>query len=221
MPVSLSLAAARSGLGGFLLILTALLPLPALSHPHVWASAKAEIIYDPDGKVTGIRHVWTFDEGYSAYATQGLDKDGDGALSPDELVTLAKEYLPSLAEFDYFTSVTMNGDKQGFSAPQTYAVSYGRELTLDFVLPLRTATKSKSVLLEIFDPSLLVYLSLSEDSDAVRVSEAKQDCTIHISRPGSTGENGQPRKPKTFLEALMASSSTGPKIANRVVVSCP
>ena len=58
---------------------------PAQAHPHVWITAKAEIVYAADGNVSGVRHHWTFDAGYSAYLTQGLDKNGDGNLTPDEL----------------------------------------------------------------------------------------------------------------------------------------
>ena len=56
--------------------------LAGLAHPHVWVTAKAEIVFAPDRKVTGVRHPWTFDEAYTAYVTQGLDKNGDGKLSP-------------------------------------------------------------------------------------------------------------------------------------------
>ena len=34
---------------------------PALAHPHVFVTARAEVLYAPDGKMTGVRHAWTFD----------------------------------------------------------------------------------------------------------------------------------------------------------------
>ena len=67
---------------------------PALAHPHVWVTAKAEVVFAPDGKVTGVRHHWTFDEAYTAYVTQGLDKNNDGKLSPEELQELATRTPP-------------------------------------------------------------------------------------------------------------------------------
>ena len=34
----------------------------AEAHPHVWITAKSELIYAPDGTITGVRHAWTFDD---------------------------------------------------------------------------------------------------------------------------------------------------------------
>ena len=53
-----------------------LLPAPVFAHPHVWVAAREKVLFSPDGKIIGFRHVWTFDEMYSAFATEGLGKDG-------------------------------------------------------------------------------------------------------------------------------------------------
>ena len=45
----------------------------AQAHPHVWVTMKSELVYAPDGSVTGVRHAWTFDDMFSTYATQGLE----------------------------------------------------------------------------------------------------------------------------------------------------
>ena len=43
---------------------------------------------DANHQITGIRHAWTFDEFYSAMAVQGLDTNGDGVFSAEELKPL-------------------------------------------------------------------------------------------------------------------------------------
>src|ERR1700730_4578265 len=44
----------------------------ATAHPHVWVTMRSELVYAPDGAVTGIRQAWTFDDLFSTYATQGM-----------------------------------------------------------------------------------------------------------------------------------------------------
>ena len=70
-----------------LLIAAALCLVPALAqaHPHVWVDAAAEMLFDDKGRIAAIRHHWRFDEGFSAYALQGLDTDRDGKYSAEEL----------------------------------------------------------------------------------------------------------------------------------------
>jgi len=43
----------------------------AHAHPHVWITFKSELLYAPDGTLTGIHHLWTFDDMFSTFATHG------------------------------------------------------------------------------------------------------------------------------------------------------
>src|SRR5919112_3503987 len=101
--------------------------IPALAHPHVSVTARAEVLYGTDGRVTGVRHAWTFDKAYSAFLTQGLDANKDGKLTPEELQPLAKENTESLVDFEYFTVLKANGAKQAFDSPRDYAMTYANE----------------------------------------------------------------------------------------------
>src|SRR4051794_37013272 len=149
-----------------LLALVSLLALagiasPARAHPHVWVTAKAEIVYGADGKVSGVRHQWTFDAGYSAYLTQGLDKNGDGKLTPDELQEMAKENAESLVEFDYFTVLKVNGAKQAFEAPREYGMTFEDGLArLSLFVPMASPVRGKTLSLEVYDPTFFVSFSL-------------------------------------------------------------
>jgi len=46
-----------------------------------WVTIKSEIVYAPDGSVTGVRHAWTFDDMFSAFATQGLEAKKTGEFT--------------------------------------------------------------------------------------------------------------------------------------------
>jgi hypothetical protein len=43
-------------------------------------TARAEIVFDAAGRVAAVRHIWQFDEAFSAYAMQGYDANNDGRL---------------------------------------------------------------------------------------------------------------------------------------------
>ena len=57
----------------------------ASAHPHVRVTMRSELVYAPDGTVTGIRHAWTFDDMFSAFAAQGVDSKKRGVFTREEL----------------------------------------------------------------------------------------------------------------------------------------
>src|SRR4029079_11020926 len=75
----------------------------AQAHPHVWVTMQTELVYAPDGSITGIRHAWSFDDMFSTFATQGLESKEKGKFTREELEPLAKVNVESLKEFGYFT----------------------------------------------------------------------------------------------------------------------
>src|SRR5262245_63252356 len=83
--------------------LTLALAAIAHAHPHVWVTMRTDLVYAPDGRVTGIRHAWAFDDMFSAFAIQGLDSKEKGKFTREELAPLAKVNVESLKEFDYFS----------------------------------------------------------------------------------------------------------------------
>ena len=108
------------------------------AHPHVWVTVRSEIFSDANHQITGIRHAWTFDEFYSAMAVQGLDTNGDGVFSAEELKPLAEVNIKSLKDFDYFTFVHVgDGDNLPLKPPENYSLDYDKGLlTLHLTLPL-------------------------------------------------------------------------------------
>jgi len=199
---------------------------PARAHPHVWITAKAEVDYE-SGRVTGIRHAWTFDAAYSAFVTQGLDTDKDGRLSPEELQGLAAENTANLAEFAYFTKLKVAGRDQAFAEPREPRMHMdGDTLTLSFLLPLKApVAQGKGVAaIEIYDPTSYVSFGLAEGADAVTLARAPAGCAVNLTRPKpieqKTAEAGKPMS-EAFFEALTSASEYGVQFANRAIVACP
>ena len=197
---------------------------PALAHPHVWITSRAEIVFTPEGKVSGVRHLWTFDPAISAFFTQGLDKNNDGKLTPDELADLAKENVEGLSQFEYYTVLKASGVKQPFEPPRDPAMSFENgQATLSFVLPVKTpASAGKALALEVYDPTYFVAFSMAEGDDAVTLASAPKGCARTVSRPKPVNA-AQPAEKlsESFFEALTASSNYGSNFSNRVIVACP
>jgi ABC-type uncharacterized transport system substrate-binding protein len=212
----------RLGLIGLSAALLAAWASPALAHPHVWVTAKAELVYDGSGNVTGVRHAWTFDKAYSAFVTQGLDKDGDGKLTPEELQDLAKENTESLVEFDYFTVLKANGKKQDFASPRDYRMVFADEaVTLTYFLPLRNPAATRTGSVEIYDPTYFVGFTLADGNDAIKLASAPQGCATSISRPKVADASQQQTMSESFFENLSAASGFGAQYANRAIIACP
>lgn len=198
---------------------------PAWAHPHVWLTARAEILFTPDGKVSGIRHAWTFDPGNSTFMAQGLDANHDGKLTPDELQNLARENTLSLAEFDYFTFLKANGHRQTFSEPTEYSMTFADgSLTLTFVLPLKAPTDpSKTFSVEIYDPTYFVALSMAAN-DPVTLARAPAGCAARATGPRSLKPLAaqQPQQlSEAFFQAPTSTSNDGGQFSNRVHITCP
>ena len=71
------------------------------------------MLYAPDGSVTGVRHAWTFDDMFSAFATTGIQAKTKGQFTREELAPLAKvnvEFAPR--NMPYFTYARINGKRQ-------------------------------------------------------------------------------------------------------------
>ena len=197
------------------------LAMPALAHPHVWVTAKAELVYAPDGKVTAVRHIWTFDQAYSAYVTQGLDKNNDGKLTSEELQELAKVNTESLADFEYFTHLKAGGAKQAFNTPRDAKMVFENDAaTLSFNLPLKKPAVSKTVALEVYDPSFFVAFTMADGDDAVKLAGAPQGCATTVTRPKPVDAAQQQRLSEAFFDALTAAANSSGE-AGKVIVACP
>lgn len=196
---------------------------PASAHPHVWITAQAEIVFGPDGKVSALRHRWTFDPMISAAFTQGLDANGDGQFSPDELKDLARENTDGLAEFDYYTQLKANGARQAFDAPRDAAMTYEKDsLHLSFLMPLKSPAAGKLFALEVADPAFFVDFSLKPGEDAARLVGAPKGCAATVTRPKPAAETAPQRNlSESFFEALNSASGYGAQFASRILVACP
>ena len=192
----------------------------AEAHPHVWITASSELIYAPDGSLTGVRHAWTFDDMFAAYALQGIESKIKGAYSRDELAPLAQTNVESLKEYAYFTFAKAEGRKEKFEEPIDYFLEYdaGR-LTLHFTLPLKHAVKPKQLSVEVYDPTFFIDFQLAE-KDPVKLVGAPPACQVKSQRPGDGTMAAQKLNEQSFADGGDY-SSFGAMFANKITVDCP
>ena len=196
----------------------------AQAHPHVWVTMTEEVLYAPDGSVSGVRNAWTFDDMFSAYATQGLEQKTKGTFTRQELAPLAKVNVESLKEYAYFTYARIDGKrrKDAFVDPIDYYLDYDPKetvLTLHFTLPFKTPVKAKALQLEIYDPEFFIDFALAE-KDPVRLVGAPAQCTTAIDKPNDGNFPASLRLDKAF-QTSEANVGMGMNFANKISVRCP
>lgn len=191
----------------------------ARAHPHVWITATSELLYAEDGSITGVRHAWTFDDMFSAYAVQGLEAKKKGAYTREELGPLAQTNVESLKEYAYFTFARADGKKERFNEPVDYFLDYkDTELTLHFTLPLKNPVKPKQLVLEVFDRSFFIDFQMAKDNP-VKLVAAPAGCQMKLDRPSDGTATAQKLNEQTFMDGPNA--NFGMMFANKITVDCP
>jgi ABC-type uncharacterized transport system substrate-binding protein len=210
---------ALAGLAGIALACS-----PALAHPHVWVTVKSELVYAPDGSVTGVRHAWTFDDMFSTFAIQGIEAKKKGQLTREELAPLADVNVGSLKEYDFFTYAKANGKPVEFNEPPAgYYLEFDPKetvLTLYFMLPLKAPVKTKDLTVEVFDREFFVDFSFAEKSP-VKLVGAPAQCKLSVLSPEQMNADLSARLSQLGADQRDPTLTIGSEYANKIVVKCP
>jgi ABC-type uncharacterized transport system substrate-binding protein len=196
--------------------------LPAQAHPHVWVTMKSELIYTRDGRVSGIRHHWAFDDMFSAFATQGIASKVKGKFTREELAPLAKTNIESLKEYKYFNYATADGKKALFVDPQPpYWLDYiDSILILNFTLPFKHPVKAKSLKIEIYDPTIFVDFEFAKKTP-VELKGAPAGCKLDVELPHDITATQSQKLGEAFFNSLTSAQNWGAQFANKILVNCP
>lgn len=204
------------------LVCVAFAPRPAAAHPHVFVTINSVVEYDG---VTpkAVHHAWRFDDMFSSFAIQGLDANGDGKLSREELADLAQVNIDSLRDFDYFTFAKSDGKDAAFAPPIDYWLDYdGTALTLHFTLPVQDISPAANGMLriEIYDPTYFVAFTLAPGTPAT-LKNAPAGCRIDAETPSSDAPvDASGQLTEDFFSQLDANSSFGAQFSNALVTRC-
>jgi len=195
---------------------------PALAHPHVWVTARTAVIFDASGKVTALRHAWTFDELYSVFQVQGAATK-DGLATKEALADLARLQIENLKEYGWFSYPKVAGQPIGFGAPRDESLEQTPDklVTLRFTLPLeRPASAGTAFTFQVYDPTYFVDFKFA-DSAAVTMEGAPKGCSASVVAPPPLIADDLKAKDESFFTGLAPGANFGAKLASRAVVACP
>lgn len=156
---------------------------PAMAHPHVWIEMRSDVVFDAKGLITGMNLMWTFDDAYAEMAVDGLDANGDGVYSPQELEPLTKENLQSLKDYDYFTVMRFNGEKQLFGPiVESGQIWSNNKLQLHFQLPLKTPVDpvKGEFAAKVYDPEFYIAIDYVKDEPVSVTGNMPKNCQLVV-----------------------------------------
>jgi ABC-type uncharacterized transport system substrate-binding protein len=193
----------------------------AEAHPHVWVTMHSEILFAPNGAVTGVRHHWAFDDMFSAFAVQGMPQKTKGTFTREELAPLAEINVTSLKEYDFFTYAKADGRKEAFKKPVDYWLDYKNSLLiLNFTLPFQAPVKAKALALEVYDPTIFVDFEFAKKNPVVMTS-APAGCKLSVSKPQDLSVAQGQQLGEAFFNQLSTAGGWAAQFANHILVMCP
>lgn len=160
----------------------------ATAHPHVFIESETTLLVNKNYEITGIRHRWKFDDGYTAFALVGMDVDKDGKYSALELEPLAKENIESLDQFEFFTYGSQEKDKLKFKTPTDAVLTYNNELVLEFTLPLEKPKKilANPLKFAVYDPEFFIAFMDPKNKASVAFEKGtSKQCMIEKKKAGA------------------------------------
>jgi len=167
--------------------LTALLAASgaAGAHPHVFAEARLDVVLSADHQsVKALRHLWRFDELFSSTVLMQFDKNSDLKLDDAELKDVADTIFSSLAEYDYFQLVTVDGKDVHMNAPSQVMTNFDND-QLIVLFESEPATPIKlagTIDFGVYDPTFYTAIDFTEDAN-MAVERLPSTCTRKVIRP--------------------------------------
>lgn len=140
----------------------ALLALPlalgasqATAHPHIFAEARLEVVAGDDGTIAELRNVWRFDEVFSASVLMDFDKNTNLKLDPPEQDAVGTTVRDSLADFNYYMSISVDGKALAVQKPDIIHVDYkdGQLLMFFAVKPVQPIPLKGKLAFGVYDPT--------------------------------------------------------------------
>lgn len=158
--------------------------VPASVHPHVFAEARLDVVLNPDQTVKSLRHLWRFDDVFSSTVLVEFDKNSDLKLDDAELQEISETIHSSLAEYNYFQIVTVNGKDVAMKPPAGLMVNYEQDqlIVLFESEPKEPLKLNGKVDFGVYDPTFYTAIDFVEDEN-MAVANLPASCSRTVIRP--------------------------------------
>lgn len=142
------------------------------------------MIFDDDGRLSGFRISWSYDELYSLMLIEerGLDADGDGILTAEENTQIQGFDMNWEAGFAGDSYVLRGGNALQLSAPQQATAEYrnGRLISTHLRQIVQPVDPAAGLLVvQAYDPSYYTAYSIGMPV----MVEGRADCTAQVFAP--------------------------------------
>ncbi len=206
------------------LALASALCLPAVAaaaHPHVFAEARLDVVA-AGNTVAALKHVWRFDDVFSSTVMIEFDRNGDLKLDGGELDAIADTVFKSLAEFDYFQSVSRDGQDVAMAAPERLIADFqDNQLIILFESkPEKPVPLKGSLAFGVYDPTFYTAIDFVED-DYLAVEGMPAGCRRAVVRPDP--DEALAQNQKTLTDAFFndpAGTDYSKLFATRLELTC-
>ncbi|MBN2752994.1 MAG: DUF1007 family protein [Rhodospirillaceae bacterium] len=192
---------------------------PARAHPHSWIDLRVSVLFDDEGRITGLHENWLFDEAYTTFILDHFAKGKKHALKAAEFRAIAAKIMTNLKPYHYFTKASDGGKELVVATIEVpEATVQGERFDLSFTIKLQSPTKEGHFAYEIFDPTYYIELLHAEGDGAIRLMNAPSGCTHHLIKPN-------PSMDAVVRAAGLDPSQTtdtklGELFAERVTITC-
>lgn len=141
---------------GFLAI-----PVSAFAHPVILITYTVGFRFDSN-ELQGFTETWWFDQVHSQQILQMFDANHNGQIDPGELPALKAGYFEDLRDYNFFSSVVLNGKAIPTKAVADFSARFeNHTMVYRFFVPLKipVAASGQELDLTVWDPTYFTDLS--------------------------------------------------------------
>lgn len=222
-PLGVPQVACRHWLVFIALLALLLVPGPATSHPHAWIDLRTQLVVDDDGQAKGLRQHWEIDPLYSLMLMEEFGAGGDDGDRGEALQRLADTMLGNMAEFDYMTRLSIDGERAVWEQVQDVQLtvddatdSLHFRFTLLLSEPLALAGREMEY--AVYDPTYYIEV-LHVDDEAIDTGALGSECSVRIREPDPP-ESLVERMARIDRSGEPAEEDIGQRFAERVRIAC-